>query len=76
MAALDAVGPWLVGLVIFGLPVALAWWLSDGFKGWKWQADPTIRPHVETRTVFNPRTNEFEVVAVNMATQPPTRFPM
>ncbi len=29
---LNLVGPWLVGLLMFGTPVLLAWWLSDGFK--------------------------------------------
>jgi len=30
---INAIGPWLVGGFIFGVPVWLAWWLSDGFEG-------------------------------------------
>lgn len=29
---LNAIGPWAFGAIVVGVPLALAWWLSDGFS--------------------------------------------
>lgn len=44
-------GQWLAVMLLVGAPVALAWWLSDGFAGFMdWPAGgatvtPAVNPH-------------------------------
>jgi hypothetical protein len=67
---LNMVGPWLVGAVMFGLPVWLAWWLSDGFAGWEWaESSP-----VSYRPGYNPYTGHYGIVAYNSDTGGPVAY--
>ena len=50
---LDTVGPWLVAGLLYGVPFALAWWLSDGF------ANVTFTmQEMHIGPAFNPHTQE------------------
>ena len=45
--ALAMVGPWLFGFVLFGFPVWLVWWLSDGFRDIRFCGEPVRYGHDE-----------------------------
>lgn len=59
---LNAFGPWVVGGVVFGIPIALAWWLSDGFASveigsGETHVVPAFNPHTQRpghAVVFKP----------------------
>lgn len=70
MALLNEIGPWLVIAVLIGLPVALAWWLSDGFAGCRRMSQPPVYGHV-----FNPRTERMCVAPIDPRTGLAQAFP-
>jgi hypothetical protein len=61
---LNAIGPWLVLAVLVGTPVALAWWLSDGFAGIFYWPSGTTRVGV----AVNPHTNQICTAVINTQT--------
>ena len=55
---LNHLGPWLMVGLLVGVPVALAWWLSDGFVGvLDWPAGGT-----KIGVAVNPYTNKSGLV--------------
>jgi hypothetical protein len=68
---INVIGPWLVGVVMIGVPVWLAWWLDDGFIGWG-RLDP---PPISYRSVCNPRTGKTSIAPVNAKTGFPVSYP-
>ena len=55
---LNHLGPWLMVGLLVGVPVALAWWLSDGFVGvLDWPAGGT-----KIGVAVNPHTNKSGLV--------------
>jgi len=72
--ALDAVGPWLVGLAFIGGPVALAWWLSSRFKNIEW-GQGHGEPGIEFRPWPNHRERRSEVIPVDKTTGAPLYWP-
>ena len=55
---LDHLGQWLMVGLLVGAPVALAWWLSDGFAGFlDWPAGGT-----KIGVAVNPHTNKTGLV--------------
>lgn len=66
---LDIVGPWACAAFIFGVPIALAWWLSDGFTNFEESSPGTrIRPGV------NPITHMPGLVVVSRYSGLPVAF--
>ena len=66
---------WAVMAAIIGVPVALAWWLSDGFADWHVieNAAPTCLPY---RTMASPNApGGVEMVPVDQFTGLPIRYP-
>lgn len=52
---LDTVGPWLALGLFYGIPFALAWWLSDGFAN--------VTPgSMDVGVGFSPRTHKIGLV--------------
>jgi ribose 1,5-bisphosphokinase PhnN len=68
MEFLNAVGPWLVGIFIFGVPIALAWWLSDGFS------NVTFSSETEIRVVPNSTGHHSNLAVVNIRTNVPISY--
>lgn len=66
---LNIVGPWLCGAFIFGVPLALAWWLSGGFSDVEIDLDET---HVVP--AFNPHTHRAGNAVVSKATGVPVAY--
>lgn len=66
---LNAIGPWAVGVVVLGIPVALAWWLSDGFAAVEIGSGDT---HVVP--AFNPHTHRAGNAVVSKATGVPVAY--
>jgi hypothetical protein len=69
MEFLNAIGPWAVGALIFGIPVALAWWLSDGFANVEiGSGDMHVVP------AFNPHTHRAGSAVVFKSTGAPVAY--
>ena len=66
---LNAIGPWVVLAVLFGVPFALAWWLSDGFATVRIGSGDT---HVVP--VFNPHTQMAGNAVVSKSTGAPVAY--
>lgn len=65
-AWLDPVGPWLVLLVLIGVPLAFLWWLTDGFAGMQSINDPSDRSmqadELEWKVGYSPITGRPSVL--------------
>lgn len=72
-AFINAIGPWLVGGIVFGFPVWLAWWLSDGFSGFS--RDSYRAPGVHYGPVFNGSTGHTGCAPINSETGQPLCYP-
>ena len=66
---LNAIGPWIVGIVFFGGPVALAWWLSDGFTSIEVGPDETL-----VVPAINPYTQKAGNAVVSKITGAPVAY--
>lgn len=50
-------------LIVFGIPIGLAWWLSDGFACFRKSIDDDcVTDLTRYRPWINPRTGQIEVV--------------
>ncbi|MFN7570495.1 MAG: hypothetical protein ACK5TK_03405 [Betaproteobacteria bacterium] len=50
-------------LIVFGIPIGLAWWLSDGFACFREAIDDDcVTDPTKYQTWINPRTGKIEVV--------------
>lgn len=72
-AFVNAIGPWLVGIVVFGFPVWLTWWLSDGFSGFS--RDNYQASGIHYGPVYNAKTGHTGVAPINSATGQPLCYP-
>ncbi len=68
---LNAIGPWIVGAVLFGFPIWLAWWLSDGFTEW----DHISPSSISYEPRCDPHTGKYQVVPVDAETGIPIVSP-
>jgi hypothetical protein len=66
---LNFIGPWACVAVIFGVPVALAWWLSDGLAGIEISSSGS-----RIAAVPNPYTNKAGLAIVSNATGLPLAY--
>ena len=66
---LNAIGPWVVGVAVFGVPVALAWWLSDGFSSVEVGSGETL-----VVPAFNPHTQRAGHAVVSKPTGAPVAY--
>jgi hypothetical protein len=67
----NALAPWLCSGLMLGIPVWLAWWLSDGFKGWR-RMPPS---RIEYRNVVNPKSGRTIIAPVSEQTGLPVAWP-
>ncbi len=59
---LNAAGPWLVLVALFGIPCALAYWLGNGFKDMDWAPQSDL----DWEFRYNPATGRHEhVLCIN-----------
>lgn len=78
MEFLNAIGPWVVSVAVFGVPVALAWWLSDGFSSVEVGSAETLVVNLQsaypkgqgTRLSPNPRAPQ-SLTSTRQAASPP-----
>lgn len=66
---LNFIGPWACGALVVGLPIALAWWLSDGF------ADVEISSGATRVGIgFNPHSDRVGLAVLSNATNAPVAY--
>lgn len=66
---IDGVGPYIMGLLVVGLPLCLAWWLSDGFENCHFGSG-----HIQVVPGYNPYTNSPGTIVVDADTRAPLAF--
>jgi hypothetical protein len=68
---LDVAGPWLMVIAVIAVPLLLAWWLTDGFAGWRAveSAPPTYQ------SAYNPHNGHWRVIPVDRNTGAPLSYP-
>jgi len=69
LAFLNFIGPWVCGAFIFGIPVALAWWLSDGFADVEISSSGT-----RVSVASNPHTQRAGLAVVSNSTNVPVAY--
>jgi len=66
---IDGVGQYIMGLLVFGLPAWLAWWLSDGFANCHFASG-----YIQVVPGYNPYTNSSGIVVIDRDTRAPLTF--
>lgn len=72
MDLINTIGPYAIGLVLYGFPIWLAWWLSDGFAGYRIRVGCAVK----VAPAFNPYTGTNSLIVVNAETNAPNTFPI
>lgn len=67
----ETVAPWAATAAIYGFPLWLAWWLSDGFADWQLLGGSAVA----VRPAYNPYTGHPGSIVVNADTAAPLTFP-
>ena len=67
MSMIDLIGPWIVFIFLIAISTGLAYWLSDGFRGWRRIDGGNISFHM----VFQTADGGAVWVPVNMTTGQP-----